>query len=55
MVYWKISMRAGIDATNRGWRVRDEKLEPIMMTNVSETNVSDIPNKLHMSLNFLIH
>ena len=55
VVYWKTLMRTDIDATSWGWRVKNEKLEPIMTTNVSQTNIFDILNKLRMSFNFLSH
>ena len=55
VVYWKTLMRTDIDATSWGWRVKDENLEPIMMRNVSQTNMFDILNKFPMSINFLIH
>ena len=55
VVYWKTLMRTDIDATSWIWRVKNEKLEPIMTTNVSQTNIFDILNKLRMSFNFLSH
>ena len=53
--YWKTLIRTGIGATDWVWCVKDKKLELIIMTNVSQTNVFDILNKLNMSLNFLIY
>ena len=55
VVYCKTFMRADIDAISWGWCVKDGKLEPTMMTNVSQTNIFDILKKCHMSLNLLIH
>ena len=52
VVYWKTLMRTDINATSWGWPVKDEKLEPIMMTNVSQTNIFDILNKFPCRLIF---
>ena len=48
-------MRTDIDATSWGWRVKDKKLELIMMRNESQTNIFNMLNKYLLSLNFLIH
>ena len=48
-------MRTDIDATSWGWRVKDKKLELIMMRNESQTYIFNMLNKYLLSLNFLIH